>query len=233
LASDGISIAAINEVIADDEQQLNNEYQWVKENYPAVNIDMEMVGGIFMDELHEKAGDKEVALIVMGAGGNYNDLLAWDKNIVDAFIDLTSPVLIVPAKVKYRRIQKVAFAVNYYRKNLQVPISAIRSLVEFTKAKLYVIHVVHPDEVVDEEGLKSKDALQQSLADLRPLYYEPSYDNVVNAIDNFTAEEEIDMLTVIPTRHGIWHNIFHQRHTKGLVYLNRVPIMSLYQGPFI
>jgi nucleotide-binding universal stress UspA family protein len=40
----------------------------VKENYPGVNIDREMLCGTFMDELQNIASDDEAALIVMGAG---------------------------------------------------------------------------------------------------------------------------------------------------------------------
>jgi len=97
-----------------------------------------------------------------------------------------------------------------------------------------VINVVPPAEVIDEEAKHSKELLQQSLADLSPEYYEPSFASIFSAIDNFTAEKKIDMLIVIPTRHGIWYNIFQQSHTKGLVYLNHIPILSLRQeGSFI
>lgn len=234
LASDGISIAALNEVIGDDERSLKAEYNWVKENYPEVNVQKEMLSGNFMKELHDIASDEEAALIVMGAGGKYNDLLSWDSNIIDAFVDLKTPVLIIPSKTEYHSIQKIAFACNYYRKDLQTATSLIKKLVQFTKAKLYVIHIVHPSEVVDEASENNKRALQQSLADITPLYYEPSFDSVITAIDNFTAAENIDMLIVIPARHGIWYNIFQHPHTKGLVHLNHVPIMSLYrEGSFM
>src|SRR5215831_13201578 len=134
-------IAAMSETIADDERCLEREYEWVKENYPDVNIEREMLCGTFMDELQNIASDDEASLIVMGAGGNYNDLLSWDANIINAFVDLQTPVLIIPSNVKYHPIRKVAFACNYYRKDLQRPASLIKRLIQFTNAKLYVIHV--------------------------------------------------------------------------------------------
>jgi hypothetical protein len=41
-------------------------------------------------------------------GGKYNDLLSWDANIINAFVDLRTPVLVIPSKVKYHPIKKVA-----------------------------------------------------------------------------------------------------------------------------
>jgi len=234
LTSDAISVAAMSETIADDERLLEKEYEWVKENYPGVNIERDMVTGNFMEALRSIADNNEVALIVMGAGGKYNDLLSWNTNIIDAFVDLKTPVLVIPSRVKYQPVKKIAFACNYYRKDLQTPVSLIKRLVQFTGSKLYVIHVVNPSEIVNEEAKNNKHLVQQSLDEVNPVYYEPAFNDIISAIDNFTAAENIDMLIVIPARHGIWYNIFSGHLTKGLVHLNQVPVMSLYrQNTFI
>lgn len=233
-SNDAIALAAMGETIANDESKLKEEFNWVKENYPDINIQMEMVSGVFMEVLRGIEKEGELSLIVMGTSGSYNDLLSWDTNIIDAFADLNTPVLVIPANIQYRSVQRIAFACNYYRKNLHAPVAKIRRMVQFTKAQLYVINVVSPTEVIDEAARESKAILQQSLADLSPEYYEPSFSTIFAAIDNFTAEKNIDMLIVIPTRHGIWYNIFQQSHTKGLVYLNHIPVLSLRQeGDFI
>ena len=234
LASDAISIAAISETLADDERLLQEEFEWVRENYPGVNIEAEMVTGNFMEELRDIASNKDVALVVLGAGGKYNDLLSWDANIINAFVDLTVPTLIIPSQIKFQPIKRVAFACNYFRKNLYTPVALIKRLIEFTKAKLFVINVVDPREVLSNDAQRNKEALQESLKDIDPVYYEPSFSKVIPAIDNFTAEENIDLMIAIPTRHGIWYSIFRERHTRGLVYLNHIPIMGLSQeGTFI
>ena len=230
ITNDAIAIAAMSETIANDERRLQEEYEWVRSAYPEINIKAEMVTGVFLDELYAKAVEENTVMIIMGADGRYSDLLSWDTNIVDAFIDLHIPVLIIPSTVSFRPVKKIAFAFNYYRKNLEMPVSMIKRLVHFTKAQLYVINVVSPHEVVDEKAKSHKQELQESLAELSPVYYEPEFRNIFSTIDTFTASESIDMLTVIPARHGLWHNIFQQDHTKGLVYLNHVPVLSLRQG---
>jgi len=234
LTSDAISVAAMSETIADDEKMLEKEYEWMKTKYPGVNIEMEMITGDFMEELRDIASDNEAALIVMGAGGAYNDLLSWDANIIDAFVDLRTPVLVIPSKIEYQPIKKVAFVCNYYRQDLLTPVSFIKRLIDFTNAKLYVVHVMNPAEIVSEDSKNNKRLLTESLADIEPTYYEPEFRKIITAIDNFTAEENINMLVVMPGRQGIWQQIFQERHTKGLVYLNNVPILSLYrEGHFI
>lgn len=229
MTGDAIAIAAMSEIIEHDSALLEQEHAWVRENYPTINIDSEMVTGVFQDELTAKVVETNAVMVVMGASGNYTDLLSWDANIIDAFVDLPVPVMVIPAHVQYREVKKIAFACNYYRKNLHVPVAVIRRLVNYTKAELFIINVVAPQEVITEEALQNKQELQASLADLHPVYFEPEFKNVINAIDGFTAEQNIDLLLVIPTRHGIWYNIFQKTHTRGLVYLNHIPVLSLRQ----
>lgn len=226
---DAMAVAAMSETIINDEALLQAELVWARTNYPNITIETAMVTGIFMDELLRKVNEENAAVVIMGASGKYNNLLSWDSNVINSFVDLPVPVLIVPAHVAFRPVNKIAFAVNYYRKNLQVPVSMIRKLIQFTNAKLYVINVVAPQEVITEESKAYKLTFQESVADLQPEYYEPEFHNMFTAIDSFTEAEHIDMLLVIPTKHGIWYNIFQQSHTKGLVYLNHIPVLSVRQ----
>lgn len=226
---DAIAIAAMSETISNDERKLQREHEWVKQNYPQINAEAQMHTGVFTDVLQQIIITESAKLVVFGASGTYNDLLSWDANIINAFIDLPIPVLVVPVTSEYRSVNKIAFAINYYRKNLQTPVAMIKRLIEFTKAKLYVINVVAPTELIDEEAIASKSALQQNLSEISPIYFEPAFENIFASIDNFTAKENIDMLIVIPTRHGIWYSIFNQSHTKGLVNLNSIPVLSVRQ----
>lgn len=229
ITGDAIAVAAMGEIIDHDAALLNEEYKWVQERYPSITIDTEMVTGIFHEELRKAVIESNAVMVVMGSHGNYTNLLAWDANVINSFIDLPVPMLVIPAQVQFRSVNKIAFACNYYRKNLQVPVSVIRKLVRYTGAALYVINVVAPNEAITEEALQNKDVLKESLADLNPVYFEPEFSNIIKAIDNFTEEENIDLLLVIPTRHGIWYNIFQKSHTKGLVYLNHIPVLSVRQ----
>ncbi len=229
LSSDAMAMAAMSETIATDAQKLQEEVTWVKTNHPSVSIRSELVSGVFLEELRRKVIEEDAHMVIMGAGGTYSELLSWDVNIVDAFVDLKTPVLVVPGHVRYRPVKKIAFACNYFRKNLQAPVAMIRRMVQYTGAALYVINVVSPAEIIDEVAVSSKKVLQDSLADLSPSYFEPAFENIFEAIDGFTEAENIDILMVIPTRHGLWYRIFQQSHTRGLVYLNRIPVLSLHQ----
>ena len=176
---DPIAIAGMSETIMNDSVKLEEELAWVKANHPQINITAEMATGVFIDELRERAIAGDTAFIVMGTEGKYSDMLSWDANIIDAFVDLNTPVLIIPQKVKFRPLQKVAFALNYYRPNVRVPIEMIRKIINFTRAKLYVINVVSPTEIITDEAAARKTLIKETIADLSPTYYEPAFQNVI------------------------------------------------------
>lgn len=226
-SGDAMALAAMSETIANDEKQLQSELAWAKSAFPEMKISAEMETGVFMDVLRRESADPEAVLFVMGADGQYDDLLSWDSNIIDAFADLDKPVLVVPDTMRFQMVQHIAFACNYYRENLQHTLGMVRKLIQFTKAELYVIHVVSPKEQVTETALENRRLLQETLQDLSPVYFEPTFDDVIGAIDRFTEEEKIDLLIVIPSRHGIWYNIFNQNLTREFVHLNHVPLLSL------
>ncbi|HVZ56691.1 MAG TPA: universal stress protein [Chitinophagaceae bacterium] len=229
LSSDGVAMAAMAETLAADNEALLQELDRARAMYPGIRIRGELVSGVFMEELRGRVQDVGADLVILGAQGTYSELMSWDAHIIDAFVDLEVPVLIVPGQVSYRPIRKIAFACNYYRKNLHAPVKRLHRFVAFTKAELSVINVVDPAEVIGPEALESKRVLQESLADLSPTYFEPAFENVFEAIDAYTQSARIDLLVVLPTRHGLWYRIFQQTHTRGLVYLNHIPVLSLHQ----
>ncbi|HOA38378.1 MAG TPA: universal stress protein [Flavihumibacter sp.] len=229
ISDDPIALAAMSEIIYRDEIRLQREAAWVREHFPTVHVRAEMETGVFMDVLRAKAANPETAFLVIGSKGTYNDLLSWEVNIVDAFVDLRKPVLVVPEQLAYKPVEKIAFACNYYRDNLAHAAALLSKIVRFTGAALTVIHVKPPHEIIGEEGTNNKQALQAQLAELQPTYVEPAFPKIIAAIDQYTAAEKIDLLVVIPSRHGIWDGIFRRTHTTDIVHLNHLPLLSLRQ----
>jgi hypothetical protein len=197
--------------LPNDERKLQEEYEWVRSTYPEINIQAEMVTGVFLDELYAKAVEENTVLIIMGADGNYTELLSWDSNIVDAFIDLNIPVLVIPSTVSYHPVKKIAFALNYYRKNLQMPVSMIKRLVHFTNAQLSVINVVSPEEIIDETAKDHKRVLQESLAELAPTYHEPDSKTSLLPLINLQQKKIL-----------ICSSLFQQDMGSGIRYFNRI-----------
>lgn len=226
-AGEGVSMTALTEVTASDESMLEAEKERILSVYPGLAIETKLVAGQFMDALQEAVAEEDARLVVMGAEGDYNDLMSWDSYVLDAFIDLPVPVMMVPPTLKFTPVKHIAFACNYKREDLYGPVQTLRRIITRTHAQLYFVHV---GSGLSAEELEWKQKWQQELSDLPVTFEELAADNVVSALDEFTKSNHIDLLVIRPHRAGIWAGIFSSSNTRAIAHLNKMPVLALRGG---
>ena len=82
---------------------------------------------------------------------------------------------------------------------------------------------VFKPELVFESGL-----LQEMLAGLKPNYHFITNKDIDEGIIDFAEKNHIDLLIVLPKRHGLLDKLVHRSHTKQLVLHSHVPVMALH-----
>lgn len=227
IAGEGVSMAALGDIYNNDESALQQEIARVKEQYPGIAIEGRVVTGNFSDALLEEVVLSEAELVVTGAEGDYNDFLSWDNHILDLFIDLPVPVVIVPAAVALSGVRNLAFACNYRVEDPEASAGILRKIWEVWECRFHLIYV-------NKEGRPATDAelaCQQSWADALQRYevyfHELRSSEVAQSVDQFCEEQAIDLLAIKPHRHGLWTNLFGQNNTRDFAHLNRVPVLAL------
>jgi len=224
---DGIALASVSHAISHVEDSLTDEMEWVKESYPAINISYKAETGTLIECLEEEISAAVPELIVMGAASDYGDLWMWDSQLLEALTSMPVPVLIVPKHVVYGSLKQIAFACDY--RNLCIPrqVQFIKWLTVYTGAQLHIVHITRDKPVNEEVKMKNELLLQEVLYDAAPKYYAIEDPHVIDAIAGFVKEHNIDMLIVVPHKHGVWHSIFSQSHTKQLAKLNHIPVLAI------
>lgn len=225
--SDGIAFAAVGEAFTQAEMALKEEKRWAIENYHHIDIHTKaMTGGLIEnleDEIHRRAPE----LIIMGAASNYGDLWMWDSELLTALTSLPAPVLIVPKHVHYEGMKNIGFACDY--RNICVPkqISFIKWLTEYNGAQLHVVHITRSKPENQEVKQKNEALLHDALQETQPKYYAIEDPNIIDALAHFVHEQQIDLLIVVPHKHGVLDSLIHQSHTKQLAKLNNIPVLAL------
>ena len=229
-AGDGVGVAALSEVSAHDQNVLDTEKERIQTLYPNVEVETRLVAGQFMEALQDEVAGEDVRLVVMGAEGDYNDLLSWDNHMVNAFVDLPVPVLMVPASVHFAGVKQIAFACNYKRDDLYGPVQTLRRLLHRLGSSLHFVHIQKEAGALQPDELEWKHKWEQELADERVTFEELGGDNVVAALDAFSTEKQIDLLAIRPHRAGIWASIFNRSNTRDITHLNTIPVLALRGG---
>jgi K+-sensing histidine kinase KdpD len=98
-----------------------------------------------------------------------------------------------------------------------------------TGARLHVVTVEVPGQSYKEGTLEGEALLHSELQEPGTEYHSITESHVVAAIGHFVEEQHIDLLLVMPGRHGLWYSLFHKSHTRQLARLNLIPVMALHE----
>jgi nucleotide-binding universal stress UspA family protein len=227
-AGEGIALACIENALNYAEEDLHEELEWVHEEYPALNVIGKVTTGRLLDALKDEIDEMQASLVIIGAGGHYGELWSWDTNILNALRQLPVPILTIPPDVSFTPLQNIAFACNLKNINNQTPFDTLKNIIQFTEAKLHVVYVTNQEIKPGTLEAENEALVHYTLKDVDPVYHTLYESQVVGAIGHFVEEKGIQLLLVMPKKHGVWESLFHKSHTKELARLNRLPIMALH-----
>ncbi|HSN60664.1 MAG TPA: universal stress protein [Ferruginibacter sp.] len=193
-----------------------------------LNINTMVMLGIFFPELKKICDNIHPYAVVMGSQGTTSaERFFFGSHTVFAMKNLQWPLITVPVGVKYSAVKKIGLACDFNKVVDTTPVNEIKMLVKEFNAELYVLNTgkreVFDPEIVFESGL-----LQEMLIDLKPQYHFISSENTDQGIIDFADKHEIDLLLVLPKRHGLLEKMIHKSNTKKLVLRSHIPVMALH-----
>ncbi len=216
------------ELIAEKDMAAFKE-QLIQKNGNKLNIKTEVRLGTFFQELKTVCENISPYAVVMGSQGTTAaERFLFGSHAVYAMKQLKWPLITVPAGVAFSSVKNIGLACDFDKVVDVTPIDEIKTLVKDFNAKLHVLNtgkarVFNPD-IVFESGL-----LQEMLAGLNPKYHFIATEDTDEGLIDFAEKNHIDLLVVLPKRHGLLDKLLHKSHTKQLVLHSHVPVMALHQ----
>jgi hypothetical protein len=196
-------------------------------HYPGLQINHQLTFGTPLHSLEELRSQYAIEFMIVGAPESQGEFWGWNDEFVDIINALPIPVLIIPKTVHYQTLTHIGFASDYAAMLTDDQLTFIKRVLNAGLAQLHIIHVNVPGKKDEEQRIKHRDALEISLAEYKPIYASIENADVVATIINYIRNFSIQMLIVIPRKHGIWYSIFNQRHSKRLTRINNLPILTL------
>ena len=227
-AADGLSIAAINDEMDATRYMLDDELARIKDNYPGVTVEGRMATGNFLESLQALKNELGAELVIIGAAGEYSELRLWDDDWLHALVNLSGPVLVIPPGVRYKAFRKVAFAYDYKKVCSAAQTGTIEKLLRLSGASFHIVHVVAEAETNLEPQKIA--AFKEGLNDLNPEFHTIENKFVIRGLAEFVKRDKIDLLLVVPRKHGLWYNLFNKSYTKQLALLKDLPVMVLHDN---
>lgn len=227
-----LEVPVVNEV--DMMQEAEKDIIQLKEelalkNGGKLNIETEVRIGVFFPEMKTVCERINPYTVVIGSQGKTAaERLFFGSHAVYAMKHLTWPLITVPPGAKFSSVKKIGLACDFDKVVDTTPLYEIKMLVNDFNAELHVLNTgkkeVFNPEIVFEAGV-----LEEMLEPLKPNYHFITNQNTDEGIMDFAEKNHIDLLIVLPKRHGLLDKLIHKSHTKQLVMHSHVSVMALHQ----
>lgn len=184
--------------------------------------------GTFFYELNKLCEKVDPALVVMGSRGTSSiEQTVFGEHSVYAMKHLAWPVITVPQSATFGNIKTIGLACDFEHVAETVPAEQIRALVQSLGAGLHILNTGKKTSFNSDMFIEST-VVQNLFQDLQPTYDLLAGENDDRTIIEFAEKNKIDLLIVLPKRHGFVDKLLHHSHTSQFVLYSGVPILALH-----
>ena len=196
-----------------------------------IKIYTEVKEGGIITEIENYANTLHPYAVVMGArGAGGFETTLFGSNTVSAMKHLTWPLIIVPKGAHFTSIKKIGLACDLRNVTQSVHAAQLNQLVSDFHAELDVLHVQKEKTgSLSGEEVEGSEWLREMLEEVKPTFHFMTKNNIDEAINEFAETNNLDMLVMIPKKHGLLDGIFHSSHSKSLAMHAHVPVMSIHE----
>lgn len=178
------------------------------------------------DAVNDLVKSTGAELIVMGitGGGKVKEALVGSHSIsVAKKSDI--PVIIVPTEYSFTKVEDILFVSDLKDVEDTTPVDSINDILKATNAKLHILHVTdNPEKAENSEG---KHQLEKLFENHQPDFHFMNNPDFVGAVDFFVKDRKIEIVIVVPKKHGLLESIFSISYTKTLAFRGKTPLMAV------
>jgi len=187
-------------------------------------------GNSLIDSLENFAVKQHADLIIMGiTETNKMEQVLLGSNTLEMVNRNVCPVIIVPQHSRFKGVKNVLLASDFKNVEETVPAKSIQAILDLFKSEVHVVNVDSEHFVELTEEYKEEKAKMEFILEGYNTQYSfiRQYD-FVEAIGQFAADKDIDLILTIPKKHSLLSKLFVTSTTKKLAYQSELPIIAIH-----
>lgn len=191
-----------------------------------VEIKCKVTTGAAIDEI--LAEEKKASFIVMGmkGAGKLNELIIG--SITTGVLKRTKkPLLIIPAKAKFKHPKKIVLATDYDPTTNAKSFNALKKIKKAFNSKVFVVNVRNTKEGIGKENAVAEMKTESALKDRHHYYFYSEKADLVDGIKDFVQTKKADMIAIIPHKYTFFNNLFHRSVSKRMAFHTKLPLLAL------
>ncbi|MGI8950211.1 MAG: universal stress protein [Chitinophagaceae bacterium] len=190
-------------------------------------ISEQNIVNIGINEISKKA---YADVVIMGITGKDNlEETLIGSTAIDVAKDSLVPVIIVPAEAQFMPVKNILFACDFKNVGETIPVETIKKFLTETGAKLFVVNIADSNKENAEEIIDEGRTLEHLFNDVKPEYSFIDHVDFVEGINQFATEKQIDLIIIIPKKHGWLESLFKPSHTRKLAFHSHVALMVIHE----
>jgi nucleotide-binding universal stress UspA family protein len=211
--------------------QLKNFYNDHLAELKNVKVTQVVEYGLAIDAIKDTVNRQNIDLIVMGTkGADSIETKLIGSNTLRVIEKAACPVLTIPEKSRFRRFNRIAFAIDYRDSDIEsiILLSAFASLF---KAEIILVHVAEFFVPSTYEN-----ALFDVFVDdvKKNVFYKDISFKIMKGVsksktfNEFVEEENIDLIAIVTRKKNIFIKMFNSSFTRKVAYHTHLPLLAFH-----
>lgn len=228
--SASMMVSLIDRMREDSVTGMKNELDYFQDLLPETAKPIISISeyGSLRNILDREVAEKKIDFVVVGTkGADGFDKFIIGSNASDLIRSVNCPLLIVPETHKFIKIRTIGFAADFERMKNNAIAKPLDSLLQDKDTQLVVVNVRKEGEKLDLEKGAARLNLQALFKDKKFMVSNIENDNVVEGINNFGKDYDIDLLVMVARKHGFFESIFRKSITKEIAMMGELPLIII------
>lgn len=188
-------------------------------------------GSSLVESVEKYVRYNAIDVVIMGiTGATRLNQIFMGSNALNMARQGVCPVIIVPPDAVFKKIKNVLLASDFKNVKSTTPVAQIKSILEIFKPTLHIVNVDSEHYVqLTDEFKTEKSWLEKTFEEFNPEFYFIRMYDFLDAISNFTADHDIDLIITVPRKHSFLSGLYKTSHTKKLAYHSHVPVVAIHE----
>ncbi len=195
-----------------------------------LKIAVQVSEGNIISQVKEYCETFPHAIVVMGTHvTSASERIIFGSTSLSAMRSLSFPLIIVPTGTRFTGIAVAGLACDLQDIENTVNAAELKQLFSQFHPQLNILHVTTKKHgMLNEEEISGAKRLKEMLADFNPSFHFMQNENIEEAIRQFSEENNLSLLIVIPKKHGLFNRLLHQSQSKQMIINTHIPVMSVH-----
>jgi nucleotide-binding universal stress UspA family protein len=193
-----------------------------------IEIITRVVLGTVATQIKEVSEENHPFAIVMGKkAGNSLERILLGSSTLTSVKHNPYPILIIPENIRFTGIHKIGLACDLQNVADTIPFKLLIDWVSVFNASLDIIHLSKHDHDLKSVEAGESVTLENHLNKLKPAFHFLVGDKLAERLNEYAKEEKLDLLVVVPKKHGFLA-LFDKKHSSDIIVHNNTAILAVH-----